>query len=144
MHSEEVRTAPARRLSPKSLSQNPSHSAEGAPLCQPEAQYGSSRRSGFPFRVTGAGQAQIPTPPGGLLGAIQAGPGVHVRTGGGSPRRPPCSSQTPAAAPRGRCRASGGNPVRPRPRVREPVNSRRGRGLRPSPALRGRSHPEEV
>lgn len=99
MHSEEVRTAPARRLSPKSLSQNPSHSAEGAPLCQPEAQYGSSRRSGFPFRVTGAGQAQIPTPPGGLLGAIQAGPGVHVRTGGREPTAPALQFPDPSCGP---------------------------------------------
>ena len=111
MWSEEGRTSPAGRLSPKSLSQNPRYSAKGAPLRMSDAGYSSGRR--WPAWVSpsgplGRGEPTSPRRPaarGGDPGG--AGRGVHVRTGGGSPRRPLGSSQTPAAAPRGLCRASG-------------------------------------
>lgn len=122
MPSGEGPTSPAGRLSPESLSRNRRQSAEGAPLRRPDLEL--RPRAGppgfFPFRATGAGRGgagpspRAPRlPAGGDPGGT--GRGVHVRTGGGRAGSLLLGSQTPAAAPRGRCRASGATREAPPP-----------------------------
>lgn len=143
MHSEEVRTTFEGRLSLRPLSQNPGHSAEGAPLrvpgarVQPPPALASLR---FLFRATGAGWDQSPTSLGCPRGATREGRGMHVSTEGGvcgalsSVPRPPQRPHVGAAG-------SGGNPCEAPPR--EPVSAWRGRGLVETPPS-GRSQSGEV
>ncbi|XP_019493146.1 PREDICTED: uncharacterized protein LOC109380239 [Hipposideros armiger] len=143
VHSEEVRTSPEGRSSPRPLSQNPGHRAEGAPLRVPDARAQSPpalASMGFPFRATGAGRDQSPVPLGCPLGATRERQGMHVSTEGGvrgalfAVPRPPQRPHVGAAG-------SGGNPCEAPPR--EPVSAWRGRGRAEAPPS-GRSPSGEV
>lgn len=95
---------PYGRWSPRPLSRNPGHRAEGAPLRVPDARMQPPPALaclGFPFRAPGTDRAQSPTPRGCPRGSTREPRVVHRERG---LRRPRVGSQTPAEAPRGRCR----------------------------------------